>query len=255
MDKPIERKRPRCPRCLDGTVENDSTGADNECGTCRGLGYLTPERERAENERTRRSVFTPERSRPETATGADLERIAAQVGLYRHAFYGYHETDTELRTRLVGSLRRHAFTGEPLPSPRIYVAGASKEPARVRAAMGAVVLLGWTLTLDWLAVIESVGAANEGLTDKQRRHHAREDLAAVDSAHVVWVLAPEGPSTGAWCELQRAIDLREFRPERSPSLIVSGPGRARCIFASLADLETDSDLDALAHISRLSRGR
>lgn len=136
---------------------------------------------------------------------------------------------------------------------KLYIAGASREPERVRAMMEAAKALGFDLTLDWLAVIEAVGAANEGLTDEQRRHHAREDLCAVD-ADVVWVLAPSVPSAGAWCEMQRAIDRVEFGPPRErggPLLVVSGPARLRCIFASLADYEYDTDEVALGFLRGL----
>lgn len=141
---------------------------------------------------------------------------------------------------------------------KLYIAGASREPERVRAMMEAAEALGFELTLDWLEVIGVVGAANEGLTDEQRRYHAREDLCAVDDADVVWVLAPSVPSAGAWCEMQRAIDRVEFGPPRErggPLLVVSGPARLRCIFASLADYEYDTDEVALGFLRGLIGGR
>lgn len=125
---------------------------------------------------------------------------------------------------------------------RIYVAGASKEPERVRAAMTAVQMHGHTLTLDWLAEIEAAGAANEGLSDDDRRRYAEADLCAVANADVVWLLAPEAPSAGCWVELGYAMAWRPLR------IVVSGPARERCIFAALADVEVDDDAEALRAI-------
>lgn len=129
---------------------------------------------------------------------------------------------------------------------RVYVAGASKEPERVRAAMDAARCAGFVVTLDWLAAIEAAGAANEGLDDGQRRHYAAEDLAAVESADVLWLLAPGNASTGAWVELGYAIALRDQVGATSrPRIAVSGAARTRCIFAALADYESDHDEHAL----------
>jgi nucleoside 2-deoxyribosyltransferase len=124
---------------------------------------------------------------------------------------------------------------------RIYVAGASKEPQRVRWAMDGVRDLGCELTLDWLAVIDAAGAANEGLNDAERRKYARADLAAVRCADLVWLLAPDNASTGAWVELGYAVAC-------GVPIVVSGRARTRCIFASLG-AEFDEDIDALAYVA------
>lgn len=130
---------------------------------------------------------------------------------------------------------------------RVYVAGASKEPERVRWAMDAVRALGCEITLDWLAVIEAEGAANEGLTDAVRRRAARADLDAVGDADVLWLLAPSNASTGAWVELGAALSGRAWAAHPG-GVIVSGPARHRCIFAALADEEHDTDEAALASL-------
>lgn len=136
---------------------------------------------------------------------------------------------------------------------RVYVAGASKEPERVRAAMEAVRAAGFKITLDWLAAIEEAGAANEGLSDEDRRRYAKEDLRSVQRADVVWVLAPESTSTGAWVELGFALAIRDGCGWNDLAIVVSGAARTRCIFAALADAEFDSDEEALAWV--LSEGR
>lgn len=126
---------------------------------------------------------------------------------------------------------------------KVYVAGASKEPDRVSAAMRWLRNAGHTITLDWLAAIEKAGAANEGLSDEDRRYYAAEDLAAVAEADVIWLLAPENASTGAWVELGYAIAIRDCddKSAGAPLIVVSGPARMRCIFASFANYETDTD--------------
>lgn len=145
---------------------------------------------------------------------------------------------------------------------KLYIAGASKEPERVRAMMEAAEALGFELTLDWLHVIEveQGGAANPAC-DVLRRRFARDDLRAVREADIVWVLAPENASTGSWCELQHAIDMRDWVPRIDrrlgllPLVLVSGPARLRCIFASLADYEYDTDEVALGFLRGLIGGR
>jgi nucleoside 2-deoxyribosyltransferase len=123
---------------------------------------------------------------------------------------------------------------------RVYVAGASKEPERVRRAMSAVLAAGCELALDWLAVIEAVGLSNEGLTDAQRIAASGVDLDAVEDADLVWVLAPESQSAGCWVELGYALAGGKM-------VIVSGPARTRCIFASLA-VEFETDDHAIAYL-------
>jgi nucleoside 2-deoxyribosyltransferase len=129
---------------------------------------------------------------------------------------------------------------------RVYVAGASKEPERVRWAMDSLRSAGCKVTLDWLAVIEKAGSANEGLSDAQRARAAHDDLVGVQVADVLWVLAPENTSTGAWVELGYALALGTI-------VVVSGHARTRSIFAALAGHEFDSDDEALEHIVSASR--
>jgi len=139
----------------------------------------------------------------------------------------------------------------------IYIAGASKEPERVRAAMTAATKLDLEITLDWLQVIETAGgAANEGLDDEERRRYSRADLDAVHRADWVWLLAPEpaSPSAGCWVELGYALALFDTRGRLAlgmhhPRIIVSGRGRAKSIFCSLAEREFDTDAEALAFLA------
>jgi len=140
---------------------------------------------------------------------------------------------------------------------RIYIAGASKEPERVRAAMTAATKLGLEITLDWLAAIEREGAANDGLDDEKRRRYSCDDIGAVRRADWVWLLAPhESPSSGCWVELgyalalaDRSVEDRDRHWKPWPRIIVSGSGRMKSIFASLAEMEFDHDDEALAYLA------
>lgn len=121
----------------------------------------------------------------------------------------------------------------------IYVAGASKEPQRVRAAMDLIVALGGKLTLDWLQQIEEAGASNEALSEQDRHRCATEDFDAVRRAQVVWMLAST-LSQGAPTELGIALADAKL-------IVVSGPARVKNIFASLC-VEFDGDMEAALHI-------
>lgn len=130
---------------------------------------------------------------------------------------------------------------------KIYIAGASAEPERVQRAMDAARQLGYEVTLDWLAVIKAVGAANDGLSVGERQKYALADLGAIYRADVFWLLAPENASTGAWVELGYAIAVEA----RLENVVVSGPGAAKCIFVELADVVAPTDELALQHLKQL----
>lgn len=137
---------------------------------------------------------------------------------------------------------------EPL---RVYVAGASKEAQRCRYMMDAVVRVGAVLTLDWLAAIEKEGAANEGLTHEKRQHYAKEDMQAVLDAHVLFLLAPMLPSTGAWTELGIALAANKLRKHKI-TIITAGPQSARekSIFCAQG-FEYEYDTQGIDHIFRM----
>lgn len=118
-------------------------------------------------------------------------------------------------------------------SLRIYIAGASSEPERVRRWMNAARAQGWYLTLDWLALVDAQGTANAGMCDEDRESAAAADWRAVREADVIWVLAPERASIGAWVELGMAIALGK-------RIVLSGSTRERTIFGALgAEYSTD----------------
>ena len=122
---------------------------------------------------------------------------------------------------------------------RAYIAGASAEADRVRHWMDQVECQpDMQLTLDWLAAIEAHGGlANQGLSDDDREAVSAANWRAIQEADVVWLLAPQLPSAGAWVELGLAIASGRVR------VLVSGPARLRSIFCALAE-EHDSDHEA-----------
>jgi len=137
----------------------------------------------------------------------------------------------------------------------IYVAGSSapSERPRVLAAMARVrAHQSMRLTHDWVAVIDAVRAAGEALHDAVRRRSASDDLGGVARADVLWLLAPDVPSTGAWVELGYALGGGHCGVRRR--IVVSGPARPRCVFAALADVECDSDEDAWQAICAQTEG-
>lgn len=147
---------------------------------------------------------------------------------------------------------------EPTGPLRVYVAGASKEAVRCRAMMTAVEALGCKQTLDWLKEIEMAGAANEGLTDEQRRYHATNDINAVLAADVIIVLAPEkAASTGVWTELGVALAANRYRAHYPIKILVAGSidARTKSIFASHALVEFDEDAALLNAFTGAIRSR
>jgi len=125
---------------------------------------------------------------------------------------------------------------------RVYVAGSSREPERVRAAMAGARAAGCVIVHDWLAAIEAAGAANEGLSEVS---HARGDLERLETAETLWLLLPEAPAIGAWWEAGHAH-------ARGLTIVTSGAGRERSIFMSLAHRHYCTDDDALDAIGGLA---
>lgn len=126
---------------------------------------------------------------------------------------------------------------------KVYVAGASKEIARCKAAMAAVRELGHEVTYDWTADIEAAAGPDETLDRAHLAQVAIEDLRGVKRARLFWLLLPEGDSTGAWTELGYALGLGvDYHADR-PAIIVSGQRRRSC-FWTLADHVFDTDGEA-----------
>ncbi len=139
----------------------------------------------------------------------------------------------------------------------VYIAGASAEPQRVRRWMDRVVDDGHELAWDWLKTVERAGSANEGLGEELRHSASKDDLEAIERADVLWLLAPEAPSCGAWAEVGYAIRVRDRdrreQYDRPLRILVSGKARGRCIFTSFADKDFDSDSIAFEWLQQQAR--
>lgn len=89
---------------------------------------------------------------------------------------------------------------------RIFIAGASAEIARARAAMNAARVLGYAVTFDWTHGYEPQGS-DAHLSARDRAHlHARL-LTGIGDANVFWLLAPVAQSIGAYVEAHHATRI------------------------------------------------
>lgn len=142
--------------------------------------------------------------------------------------------------------RRDATEG-PL---RVYVAGASREPERVRAVMRELQAApNVVLTHDWLTEME------RRPEDTMLRHElveaARRDVCGLMSARVLLFLLPAEPSPGAWFEL--GFFARRWLISDHGHIIVSGPAPATLFTEWLRDVGADrAPTDALA-VGRIAR--
>ena len=131
---------------------------------------------------------------------------------------------------------------------RVYVAGASKEPGRVRQAMD------WVdadpnleLTQDWLTDIENE-VSDDQLTHDQRVHYAFKDLSAVWRSKVIWVLIPNNQSVGCWVELGYALGAG--RP--GTHVVISGKSQG-VIFCAMG-MEFGEDEAAFFYVQKIGLG-
>jgi nucleoside 2-deoxyribosyltransferase len=121
---------------------------------------------------------------------------------------------------------------------RVYVAGSSEQLDRVEAAMSALEERGHSIAHDWVTPVRTVGEANPPYGSLYARlKWARDDLAGVDSAQVLWVLMPSKEGFGAGVELGYAI-------ARGIPIVCSG-SCSKSIFTAFATLCTDRDDQAL----------
>jgi len=133
---------------------------------------------------------------------------------------------------------------------RIYVAGASAELPRAKAAIDACRTGGLEVTHDWPLVVEldrsTGGSTDPSFLDKC----ARQDLDGIESADIFWLLLPEAESQGAVFEYGYAVSTDKWRTDKwgVPLVtVLSGP-RVKSIFWTQADYRFANDEAALAHI-------
>lgn len=121
-------------------------------------------------------------------------------------------------------------------NPRaVYVAAASSEIPRAQSVIATLRKIGFSITHDWTVPVLRYGPL--GAPPDVLRKEAAEDAAGVLAASLFVLLAPSGPSTGAWWELGLAMAY-------SIPVLVSGD--SKCIFTRLLDpafqYATDTDL-------------
>jgi hypothetical protein len=117
--------------------------------------------------------------------------------------------------------------------PRVYVAGASRELERCQKWIALLNGEGIRVTYDWTKPVEKYGSEGSALEAHQLRMFARNDLRGIDDADIVWVLAPEATTVGAWVELGYAINRFTMPGYGNKRIVISPPISARVIFARL----------------------
>ena len=136
---------------------------------------------------------------------------------------------------------------------KIYIAGASRELERARAAMDWCREQGFEVAHDWVADIDRVrvegGKSDGDLQLSEQMVFAIADLEAVESADVLWMLVPP-PSkhtAGAWVELGVAWSAKT-------KIIVSGQHTWH-LFCSLADQAFANDRAATRYLADAFGGK
>jgi hypothetical protein len=153
---------------------------------------------------------------------------------------------------------------------RIYVAGAWVEKAeRAEVAMKRLREEGFTISHDWTvdelaadaARVDGKPVGDSALPYEERVKRAKDDLEGVESADVIWLLAPVNRgASGAWTEFGYALAIRNTHQMLKEKLgfngtpvpvVISGPTYDRTIFATQADFQSHDDEDAFRHIKNL----
>lgn len=137
---------------------------------------------------------------------------------------------------------------------RLYIAGAwIEQHKRARPMVSRARAAGVEIVHDWTVPFDGIGVRSDALLPlEDRRRHATDDLEAVLTCDVLWLLAPETKtSSGSWTELGAALAAKWLRLGLSlgwPLVVVSGRKSDRSIFTSLADRRFESDEDALTWV-------
>jgi hypothetical protein len=131
---------------------------------------------------------------------------------------------------------------------KLFVSGNSRERDVVGPYIKRLTLTpGVLITLDWVAVMNSVSTPDPELTADERWKYASADLHAINEAHVVWLLIPssEKPTIGAWIEYGYALGCGK-------RIVVSGDER-RSLFTARAHLLCATHEEAYMQLIDLAR--
>ena len=123
--------------------------------------------------------------------------------------------------------------------PTLYVAGASKEVATIRAYVETLRQLGYEITHDWTEQVANSKMPDHEYADHDRARFALEDTQGVIKAKYFWLVIPENHSLGAWIELGCAIASKSV-------IIVSGDFR-KSIFLEHAHHKFQKHEEALSY--------
>jgi hypothetical protein len=142
------------------------------------------------------------------------------------------------------------------PDARVYVAGASSELGRAKQAMRAVrrVIGDDAITYDWSLDVRraiAAGVPDHELSVERAAGFASRDVAGVELAGLLWILASDAPSRGMWVELGIALGLR--RRGHPIEIVVSGLAKRPTVFAALADHICETDTGGLYACARWAR--
>ena len=120
---------------------------------------------------------------------------------------------------------------------RVYVAGSSAETERAVRCMNWLRDHGIVVTSSWPEVIATVGIANPRNAPRDdRATWTQTDLAEVQTADVLWLLAPNTPTRGAWIEYGFALAVGR--------MVVASGDTKQTIFTAIGD-EYGTDAEAL----------
>jgi hypothetical protein len=122
-----------------------------------------------------------------------------------------------------------------------YIAGASSEIVIAEFHMARVRAAGHLVTHDWCAGVRSAPAANPiDATMNQRATWCAEDIGGIERCDVFWLLVPQAPSVGCWCEIGIAYQMGK-------RIVMSGEWRTT-IFSALARELYDTHALALTEL-------
>lgn len=137
-------------------------------------------------------------------------------------------------------------------TPTIYIAGASIELPRVKAAMAAALDLGYEITHDWTRQFDG-GKVDADRSVEELFRASHTDIDAIERATTFLFLSPSVPvCTGALFELGVAAKLKRDCIGLWPEIIWSG--RRHSCFWSICDHVVETDADALDVLEVSIRG-
>lgn len=160
---------------------------------------------------------------------------------------GYADDDEKIPPEAWRTVRYARLTEKLETSPRkpttLYIAGASSESRLIAGFAERLSRVGFVLPCPWWNVVEhakSLGLTDTDLTLAEACAIAEEELAAVESCDLFWLVMPskESRSAGCWTELGARLG-------KKLSVVASGPEQNR-VFTSLVEERFATHEEAMA---------